>query len=41
MNGIRQPQSLKASLPRYVRVPMITASETTIPSVGDVWSQPV
>ncbi len=40
-NGIRQPHSLKASLPKYVRVPTITARDTTIPSVGDVCSQPV
>ena len=41
MKGSRQPQSLKASTPRYVRIPMIVASDTTTPSVGDVCSQPV
>jgi hypothetical protein len=41
MNGIRQPQSLKASLPSHVRVPMMTPSETTMPRVGEVWSHPV
>src|SRR5438105_9285930 len=41
MNGRRQPQSLNASTPRYDRMPMIVPSETTMPSVGDVCSQPV
>ena len=41
MNGIRQPHSLNAASPSYFCVPMITASDTTIPSVGDVWSHPV
>src|SRR5207237_2862048 len=41
MNGRRQPQSVKASTPGYHRMPMMTASDRTIPSVGDVWSHPV
>ena len=40
MNGRRQPQSLNASTPSQVRMPMIVASETTMPGVGDVCSQP-
>src|SRR5262245_20222261 len=41
MNGTRQPQSLNASTPRYERIPMMVASDTTMPSVGEVCSQPV
>ncbi len=40
-NGIRHPQALNASTPTIPRVRMITTSDTTIPRVGDVWSQPV
>ena len=41
MNGSRQPQSLNASVPSQARMPMIVASETTMPSVGEVCSQEV
>jgi hypothetical protein len=38
---MRQAQALKASLPNYVRVAMIMMSDSTIPRVGEVCSQPV
>ena len=40
-NGIRHPHAFHASVPTVSRVPMITARDTTMPSVGDVCSQPV
>ena len=40
-NGILHPHWLKASGPSAVRVTAITASDTTMPSVGDVCSHPV
>ena len=40
-NGMRHAQSLNAALPKYVRVAMITMSDTTMPRVGEVCSQPV
>ena len=40
-NGIRHAHASNTSLPKYVRVAMITTSDTTIPRVGEVCSQPV
>jgi|GraSoiStandDraft_10_1057309.scaffolds.fasta_scaffold671161_1 hypothetical protein len=40
-NGTRHAHALNTSVPKYVRVAMMTASETTIPRVGEVCSQPV
>ena len=41
MNGILHPHALNASGPSALRVTAMTASDRTIPSVGDVCSQPV
>ena len=38
-NGMRQPQSLKASSPMKVRTPRITSSDRNRPSVAVVWIQ--
>src|SRR5882762_3575223 len=35
-NGIRHAHASNTSLPKYVRVAMITNSDTTIPRVGEV-----
>ena len=40
-NGIRHPHAVNASVPTTWRVTMMTTNDTTIPSVGDVWSHPV
>jgi hypothetical protein len=40
-NGTRHAHALNTSVPKYVRVAMITTSDTTMPSVGEVCSQPV
>jgi hypothetical protein len=40
-NGTRHAQALNSSLPKYVRVAMITANDTTTLSVGEVCSHPV
>ena len=36
-NGMRQPQSAKASSPIAVRTPRITSSDRNRPSVAVVW----
>jgi len=40
-NGMRHPHALNASVPNSSRVVMMTSRDTTIPSVGEVCSQPV
>ena len=40
-NGIRHPHAVNASVPTASRVRMMTTRDRTIPSVGEVCSQPV